>query len=449
MEKLKNPQDHVAHMLGLSDAGKKKEVVDLTGTSPTTTTTSTTGSKKSKKKTDRFQLNTKTLFMTYPQNDTPKETALKRIVDIWEPEWAIVAQEKHKDGNNHLHAVVRFTAPMRFGRPSFADFVAEKHGNYQSARGVMDSIKYVKKAGDFVVHGVLPEKMTGNREAPTTRVAKMIMNGKNLEEIKMEEPGVFFQYRKKIDEMMQYEAAISEKDNLSQWLPLKPKPSMPPHKLELIKWLNDNIMNKHREFKQKQLWIVAPPGSGKTSMCVWLEKFCRIYWVPNEETFYDDYFDDRVDLCVFDEYKAQKTITFMNSFLQGMCPIRKKGTQYMKRSNPACIITSNYTPEECYKKSSDVALQSLHARIQVLHWPGNEFVDVSDCATQLESDEEIVEETDYVTPVVTPQHSVCDSPPRISRKRAFYVLSDDEDDSPGLPPRKLRKYFDVEAQSVE
>ncbi len=438
MEKLKEPGALAQYM------------ADQAPISPITSTTSTTGKKSSKKssKKKQFQLNTKTLFCTWPQNETPKEKALKRIVKAWPVEWAIVAQEQHKDGNNHLHAVVRFTAPMRFGKQSFADFVATKHGNYQSARGVKASIKYVKKAGDFVVHGVLPVDQVTNREAPTTRVAKMIMAGKTLEEIKLEEPGVFFQYRKKIDEMMTYESAISQEDNLSEWCPLTPKPSMPSHKLALVKWLNENICTKEpRPFKQDQLWIVSPPGTGKTTLCTWLEKFCRIYWMPLEETFYDEYFDDRVDLVVFDEYKANKTITFMNSFLQGMCQIRKKGTQYMKRANPPCIITSNYSPEECYNKSGDTALTALHTRIQVLHWPSNEFCDVTDCLPEVQT-----KQVEPKSPLACDEtlevetESEEDESPVLKRSRAQYFISDDE--SEDEPPKKRCRFINDEASVV-
>ena len=348
-------------LLTLSSAG-------MTASKPPSSTTSTTSSTKKRTK-KKFQLNTKTLFLTYSQNETPKEVALQRIVEKWNPEWAIVCQESHQDGNHHLHACVRLHKPINFKSHSFADFVAGAHGNYATAKGISASIKYVKKAGNWCVHGVLPEDQKSNREAPTTKVARMIMAGKTMQEIKEEYPGVVFQYRAKIHEMMADEASIAANDSPQAWKPLIKPTNCSAVKEELVDWLNTNIGVKDRPFKQRQLWLCGPPGIGKTTFVMWLEKYCRTYFVPLEESFYDEYFDERVDLCVFDEYKAHKTITFMNSFLQGMCPIRKKGTQYMKRSNPPCIITSNFSPEECYKKSDDMSLRALRERLQVIYLP--------------------------------------------------------------------------------
>ena len=409
----------------LSQAGKKK-----TPSSPPASTPSSPPKRKR-----RFQLNTKTLFLTYPQNETSKETAMERIVEAWKPEWAIVCQESHQDGNHHLHACVRLPKPINFKSASFADFVAGAHGNYATAKGISASIKYVKKAGNWCVHGVLPENQKSNREAPTTKVAKMIMAGKTLQEIKVEEPGTYLMHRNKIQDMMQEEASIAANDSLLPWRPLTLKPSMSSHKEELVLWLNQNI-DQHREFKKKQLWLVGPPGVGKTTMILWLAKFQRIYWVPMEESFYDEYYDERIDLCVFDEYKAHKTITFMNMFLQGMCPIRKKGSQYLKQKNTPCIILSNYSPEECYSKSDQTALAALRERINVVYWPAGEFIDLSDCVSSPSS-----------TPVVnTPilSDSDSDSERPLKRTRAF-IDSDSDDDLPPLKRRKACPFIDDEA----
>ena len=66
-------------LLALSTAGSVKAL--LTGPSETVVTTSTGKTKKPKSK--RFQLNTKTLFMTFSQNDTATRTAMERIVEKW------------------------------------------------------------------------------------------------------------------------------------------------------------------------------------------------------------------------------------------------------------------------------------------------------------------------------------------------------------------------------
>ena len=73
--------------------------------------------------------------------------------------------------------------------------------------------------------------------------------------------------------------------------------------------------------------------------------------MPTED-FYDFYADKDYHLCVLDEFKATKTIQFLNLWLQGCTMnIRKKGSQALKVSNIPTIILSNYSLDECYSKT--------------------------------------------------------------------------------------------------
>jgi len=99
----------------------------------------------------------------------------------------------------------------------------------------------------------------------------------------------------------------------------------------IFKWIINNILEE-RPFAQQQLFIWGETCLGKTGLINTLEKYCRIYFVPADEEFYDLYDDDEYDLVVFDEFLGGKKITFMNQFLDGQkLPIRKKGTQYLKQ----------------------------------------------------------------------------------------------------------------------
>lgn len=84
--------------------------------------------------------------------------------------------------------------------------------------------------------------------------------------------------------------------------------------------------------------------------------------MPLLEDFYDFYFDEKFDLVVLDEFKGQKTIQFLNLWLQGGdMTIRKKGSQYIKRKNLPMIILSNYSLDDCYK--DQLKLSTLRARL--------------------------------------------------------------------------------------
>lgn len=106
---------------------------------------------------------------------------------------------------------------------------------------------------------------------------------------------------------------------------------------------------------------------GKTTLIEKLQRWLNVYFIPNED-FYDAYEDNLYDLCVIDEFKANKTIQWLNGFLQGgSFPLRKKGSQYLKRQNLPTIILSNYSLRECYKKVPDDKLETLECRVKTIY----------------------------------------------------------------------------------
>ena len=58
---------------------------------------------------NKFRLNTKTVFLTYPQCSAKKEELRDFLVANYDVEKYVIAHEEHKDGGDHLHALVRFT----------------------------------------------------------------------------------------------------------------------------------------------------------------------------------------------------------------------------------------------------------------------------------------------------------------------------------------------------
>lgn len=85
--------------------------------------------------------------------------------------------------------------------------------------------------------------------------------------------------------------------------------------------------------------------------------------MPLLEDFYDLYDDDLYDLVCLDEFRGQKTIQFLNLWLQGGLPmsVRKKGSQGLKRKNLPMIICSNFALENVYKDANKI--DSLRTRL--------------------------------------------------------------------------------------
>jgi len=59
-----------------------------------------------------------------------------------------VAQEKHQDGTNHLHAFLRYESRVLWSPTRWN--IGGYHGNYQSAKSWQNVLAYCKKGGNFI-----------------------------------------------------------------------------------------------------------------------------------------------------------------------------------------------------------------------------------------------------------------------------------------------------------
>lgn len=67
----------------------------------------------------------------------------KHILELW-----CIGQEKHKDGNFHLHAYVRFKKPVRTQDPGYFDITengVKYHPNIKTIRTAKSWVKYCEK----------------------------------------------------------------------------------------------------------------------------------------------------------------------------------------------------------------------------------------------------------------------------------------------------------------
>lgn len=101
-------------------------------------------------------MNTKSVFLTYPQCDISKEDAKIQLLALSFPvtidNW-IIAEEQHQDGSPHLHIVITFIQPFNNRNERFYDLSKDLriyHPNIQSCRNVRQSVQYCKKDGNFI-----------------------------------------------------------------------------------------------------------------------------------------------------------------------------------------------------------------------------------------------------------------------------------------------------------
>lgn len=326
----------------------------------------------------KFRMAAMHFSITYPQNDCSKSDAAARIEHKWPESSYVIAQEKHKDGNFHLHLFLQFPQTKNFKDSKCFDFITGKHGNYQTCNSVRAWVMYVIKHDNlYLAKGVDVRGICGKRSSVSGEIATAIDEGKQIPEVRLMNNGYFMMHKRKIEEYGAYVDREKRRKDKEAWVP-PDLTDLTDSDLEIGKWLSENI-RQVRPFKAPQLYIHGPKNLGKTSLIGFLERSLSIYHVPLTEDFYDD-FDNAYDLVVIDEFCGQKTIQWMNLFLQGgPMSIRKKGSQMLKMTNVPVIILSNFPLRRAYWKADkdedkQDRLDTLEARLHIVEI--DSFIDV-------------------------------------------------------------------------
>lgn len=353
------------------------DLLDAEEYQPTTTTTAAerkskpcTPTKELPKKTKSFRLEGKNLFLTFPQTTTTRQEALDALLSLpLKVKGAIVSQEKHVDQELHLHLVILLEEKLRTRNANYFDSLCGKHGNYQTIRSLKATIPYVlKEDKEALIYGEVPRFTKDKSELKSNRVAKMLQSGSTLEEVAEIEPGYFMLNKRKIQEYQSWCFQKSQKKQLKKLvLPLQYS-GQNLDTVAIVDWLNMNLSTS-RPFKALQLFLSGPPNCLKTSLINSLKRYLMVYHMPLHEDFYDSYSEDLHELVVLDEFKGQKTIQFLNEWLQGSVMTYKiKGSQGTKYKNLPMIIISNFQLDQCYKDINKVS--TLQARLLEIYIHG-------------------------------------------------------------------------------
>lgn len=324
-----------------------------------------------------FRLHGTNLFLTYPQCSilpTDAEDIVKRKLKNYE--WSIWGKELHEDGSPHLHAFIRLTKPCDLRTPTCLDIIGGglvSHGNYQVARDPKACLDYVVKGGQVECFNTTLDAArtmftaAGRKRNATELIMEELQAGKDLTEVARDHPEhmtFIVLHSDRIEKFFAQTLVAATKPKLTFVKAVPKCPDQPmPWDLGICQWLNQNI-GQHRAFSQKQLWVYGPTCHGKTSLLIRLGEMLRIYTV-SKENFYDEYKDTLYDLIIFDEYHAEKTIQWMNSFCDGsVFPLAQKGKQTVKRVNHPIIVMSNLSMRQCYHKVDQSIFDTLYRRFE-------------------------------------------------------------------------------------
>lgn len=326
-----------------------------------------------------FRLHGLNLFLTYPQCSLNPNDAVATIKQkLKNYEWAVFGSELHADGSPHLHAFVRLSKPCNLTSPNCLDLTLSdgttRHGDYRVARDPKAVLDYCTKDGKVECFNIELDAAralftaAGKKRNATEVILEAMKDGKSLEQAARMYP-----------EHMTF--AMLHADRLKKFFFQEMIQSLAPPKRfgraktyyskstmqdsQIARWLNKNMLECSRPLGTKQLWIAGPTCSGKTTLVETLKQYFRVYTVPMDEDFYDEYSDSSYDLIVFDEFRHQKTVQWMNRFVDGQtCPLRQKGAQIVKRKNLPVIVLSNYRMRESYPNVEQATFDTIARRFE-------------------------------------------------------------------------------------
>ncbi|QMW68858.1 replication-associated protein [Crucivirus-392] len=347
----------------------------------------------------KFRLNGKNLFLTYAQSGPIPATDFfevfrEKFGSLYN--FSVVCYEDHHDNDGvHRHAFVQLNDRCNFKDPRCLD-VLGKHGKYEVCKSAEGSLKYVleAKAGEvkeLFFDGVsdaaeaLAKVVTKKRKSVWADLNERLLRGDSVQMVASELSMLHHLQR------IEYAAAAVER-----WrIPVLPGFGVANTQLvtlyncQIATWLNSNI-GCDRVFKQKQLYVYGGTNIGKTTLMNRLCELVRVYVMPYDGNWLDS-FDESYDVVVFDEFKANYTVQFLNRFIEGsVCPVSRRGIPpFMKKKNIPMIFLSNYSLSECYSKMSDVKLDTLMNRLHCVYADGNIRIDIKSKAEVIPSVETV------------------------------------------------------------
>lgn len=248
------------------------------------------------------------------------------------------------------------------------------------------SVNYLRKAdGTPISGGTIPEPSTKAQktaagtagkpsQSSSNQVALLLLSGSSPWSLVTQFPGYCLANMRKMEEFATKYSALKANASKRHWPPNLKYSGACSVTRQLVEWCSLNIQCK-RPFKQKQLYVHGPPNTLKTKFLRILTKYCTTYEFPATEDYFDLYPDPEPQLCYIDEFKQSPiTIQTWNQLLQGSSAnrpltLKQKGKQGLKKTNPSCIMISNYSLEEVFKKaiaSNRQALAPLLPRLLIV-----------------------------------------------------------------------------------
>lgn len=284
-------------------------------------------------------------FLTYPQCPASAQDVIDDLRDKLQNRKCpltiaeyIVCEEKHENGDPHLHAFIKLDRRVRFDAHMF-DIIFEGkdyHGNYQPAKSWDAVKKYVKKGNKYI--------SSFNAENALKKKGKITIDELRMDPLDALQEGVINGLQL---------ANFVKNHNMLNFLENKRKA--------------DKAIDLDIE-KKRHVWFYGPSNSGKTYRIKKMRKEDAEKPKEQQEGWFqiptnNDWngYEGEKNLYI-DEFKGNMPANDLNRICDGNCKVNTKGGSLQLRSDIVVWVCSNYNIGEVYKKIDKDLKEGLYNR---------------------------------------------------------------------------------------
>lgn len=265
-------------------------------------------------------------FITYPQCPLKKEDVLSKLQSKYSIVEYVICEEKHENGDPHLHAFIKLSKRINFKADRFD--IDGYHGNYQVAKSWKAVQDYVKKDGYYI--------------------SNIDLDSAKKKQSKMKKEDLLKDIDTVLDEGLITPMQVhSFYKNQQTYKMLQQKRQRMPENLPP---------------KKRHLWFYGESNTGKTY------KLREMMKETGEENWFqiptnNDWFGYNGEKYLYmDEFKGQLTIQQLNNICDGNYKVNVKGGTTWIGWECQVVICSNFSIRACYHKTEFNILETLYNR---------------------------------------------------------------------------------------
>nr|ALB26143.1 replication associated protein [Okra enation leaf curl virus] len=226
---------------------------------------------------NRFKINAKNYFLTYPKCSLTKEEALSQFLNLQTPvnkKFIRICRELHENGTPHLHVLIQFEGKFQCRNNRFFDLTsptrsAHFHPNIQGAKSSSDVKTYMEKDGDILDHGVFQvdgRSARGGCQTANDAYAEAINAGSKAQALNI------LKEKAPRDFLLQFHNLNS---NLDRYFQEPPAPYVSPFSSssfdqvpeELEEWASENVVDAAARPHRPQSIVIE--GDSRTGKTMW------------------------------------------------------------------------------------------------------------------------------------------------------------------------------------